>query len=154
MARLHDLLRYLQQHRGSDLHLVAGLEPRIRLHGSLTPVDGWPALAHAEVRELLVEIASPAQWEEYETTGDLDFAYGFSGVARFRVNYLRTESGAGAVFRLIPEKIVSLEDLNLPKAIDGFAHLQHGLVLVTGPTGSGKSTTLAAIVDRINNSYT
>ncbi len=85
--------------------------------------------------------------------GDLDFAYGLEGFARFRANYLRQEIGAGAVFRIIPETIVPLADLNLPKAIDTLAHLQQGLVLVTGPTGSGKSTTLAAIIDRINITY-
>jgi twitching motility protein PilT len=85
--------------------------------------------------------------------GDLDFAYGLEGLARFRSNFLRQENGCGAVFRLIPETIVPLAELNLPKAVESFAHLQQGLVLITGPTGSGKSTTLASIIDVINNTY-
>jgi twitching motility protein PilT len=153
MARIDELFHYLKEHKGSDLHLAAGLEPRIRVHGSLAPVPGWPVLSHSELLALLREIASESDWEEYEGCGDLDFAYGLEGVARFRANYLRQENGCGAVFRIIPEKIVPLEELNLPKAIDTLAHLQQGLVLVTGPTGSGKSTTLAAIIDRINTSY-
>ena len=153
MARLDELFRSLKDHGGSDLHLAAGLEPRIRLHGALEPVAGWPALAHDELREMMREIATDPQWREYEGSGDADFAYGLPGVARFRVNYLRQENGAGAVFRIIPEQIVPLERLGMPKAVEELAHLQQGLVLVTGPTGSGKSTTLAAILDRINETY-
>jgi twitching motility protein PilT len=151
--RLHELFHYLRDHQGSDLHLAAGLEPRIRRHGSLEPVEGWPVLSHEELCGLIREIASEPDWEGYEKSGDLDFAYGMEGVARFRANFLRQENGAGAVFRIIPEDIVPLESLNLPRAIEGLADLQQGLVLVTGPTGSGKSTTLAAIIDRINNTY-
>jgi twitching motility protein PilT len=153
MARIDELFHYLKDRKGSDLHLAAGLEPRIRLHGSLEPVAGWPVLGHGELLGLLREIASAAQWEDYAGCGDLDFAYGLEGVARFRANFLRQENGCGAVFRIIPETIVPLEELNLPKAIDTLAHLQQGLVLVTGPTGSGKSTTLAAIIDKINGTY-
>ncbi len=153
MARLHELFRHLKEAGGSDLHLAAGLEPRLRVHGSLEPVAGRPALSHPEVLALLSEIATAAQWEEYETTGDVDFAYGLPGVARFRANFLRQENGAAAVFRIIPERIVPLERLGLPAAIAGLADLRQGLVLVTGPTGSGKSTTLAAILDRINDTY-
>ena len=153
MPRLHELFHYLRDHRGSDLHMAATLEPRIRIHGSLEPVDGWPVLSHDDLCGLLREIATDEQWEEYERSGDLDFAYGIEGMARFRANFLRQENGAAAVFRIIPEEVVPLEKLELPKAIEGLAHLQQGLVLVTGPTGSGKSTTLAAIIDRINNTY-
>jgi twitching motility protein PilT len=153
MARIDELFHYLQDHKGSDLHLAAGLEPRIRVHGSLEPVAGRPVLSDSDLLGLLRELASDAQWQEYTECGDLDFAYGLEGVARFRANFLRQENGCGAVFRIIPEKIVPLEELNLPKAIDGLAHLQQGLVLVTGPTGSGKSTTLAAIIDKINTTY-
>jgi len=151
--RIHELFNYLRDNKGSDLHLAAGLEPRIRIHGSLEPVAGWPVLTHEALCDILREIASEDQWKDYEGSGDLDFAYGFEGVARFRANYLRQEKGAAAVFRIIPEDIVPLEKLNVPKAIEGLAHLQQGLVLVTGPTGSGKSTTLAAIIDKINNTY-
>ncbi|MFL6262330.1 MAG: type IV pilus twitching motility protein PilT [Thermoanaerobaculia bacterium] len=153
MARIDELFHYLKEHKGSDLHLAAGLEPRIRVHGSLAPVKGWPVLSHFDLLDLLREIASDAQWAEYAGCGDLDFAHGLEGVARFRANYLRQENGCGAVFRIIPEQIIPLEELDLPKAIDTLAHLQQGLVLVTGPTGSGKSTTLAAIIDKINTTY-
>jgi len=153
MARLDDLLRALRAERGSDLHLAAGREPRFRVHGELRSVDGWSMLADQELRELMRELAQERHWAQFEKTNDADFAYGLQGVARFRVNYFVQEYGAAAVFRLIPEKIVSLEDLALPKAIESLAHLQQGLVLVTGPTGSGKSTTLAAIIDKINHSY-
>jgi twitching motility protein PilT len=153
MARIDELFYYLRDHQGSDLHLAAGLEPRIRVHGALEAVTGWPVLSQEELLSLLREIASAEDWEEYQRCGDLDFAYGLPGLARFRANFLRQENGGGAVFRIIPEKIVPLEELSLPKAIEGLAHLQQGLVLVTGPTGSGKSTTLAAIIDRINTTY-
>jgi twitching motility protein PilT len=153
MARIDELFRYLKDHKGSDLHLAAGLEPRIRIHGALEPVDGWSELAHDELLSLLREIATEDDWNEYMTCGDLDFAYGLEGIARFRANFLRQENGCGAVFRIIPERIVPFEELNLPPAIEGLAHLQQGLVLVTGPTGSGKSTTLAAIIDRVNSTH-
>ena len=153
MARLHELFRHCREHGGSDLHLVAGLEPRIRRAGHLEPVPGWPALADRELRAILHEVVSDEQWREFESTGDLDFAYGLSGVARFRGNYLRQESGASAVFRAIPQDIVPLGELGLPPAVEKLADLSRGLVLVTGPTGSGKSTTLASIIDRINHTY-
>ncbi|HEY4563187.1 MAG TPA: type IV pili twitching motility protein PilT, partial [Thermoanaerobaculia bacterium] len=126
MARIDELFHYLKQNKGSDLHLAAGLEPRIRVHGSLAAVAGWPVLSHFDLLDLLREIASDDQWAEYSGCGDLDFAYGLEGVARFRANYLRQENGCGAVFRIIPEKIVPLEELHLPKAIDTLAHLQQG----------------------------
>jgi twitching motility protein PilT len=150
VAEIDTLLRYLKDQGGSDLHLVAGLEPRIRIHGDLVPVEGREALAHGELMALLRSIASERHWKEYEETSDLDFAYGLEGVARFRANYFAQENGAGAVFRIIPEKIVPLEDLDLPAAVARLANLRQGLVVVTGPTGSGKSTTLASLVDKIN----
>jgi twitching motility protein PilT len=153
MARLHELFRYLIAKNGSDLHLVAGLEPRVRSRGHLEAVEGWAVLSDGDLRALLREIVSDEQWREFTDTGDLDFAYGLEGLARFRGNYLRQEHGASAVFRAIPQDIIPLESLALPAAIEKLAHLSRGLVLVTGPTGSGKSTTLAAIIDRINGSY-
>jgi twitching motility protein PilT len=153
MARLDELLRYLKGHGGSDLHLAAGLEPRIRVHGGLEPVEGWAKLDHAELLGLMEELAVRRHWDEYLRTNDADFAYGLDGVARFRANYFRQENGAGAVFRIIPERIVPLAELELPPAIEKLCHLQKGLVVVTGPTGSGKSTTLAAIIDHINKTY-
>jgi twitching motility protein PilT len=153
MARLDELFHYLKDHKGSDLHLAAGLEPRIRRHGHLEKVPEWPVLSDADVKELLRELTSPKQWDHFVNTLDLDFAYGLEGVARFRANYLNQENGAGAVFRIIPEEIVPIEKLNLPPAMLELANLEHGLVLVTGPTGSGKSTTLASIIDKINQSH-
>jgi twitching motility protein PilT len=150
MARLDSLLRQLRDEGGSDLHLAAGLEPRMRRRGHLEAVAGQAAQGDAELRGLLAELANEAQWHEYESTRDLDFAYAIPGVARFRANYLVQENGAAAVFRIVPERVITAEDLGLPPAIAGLADLEKGLVLVTGPTGSGKSTTLAAIIDRIN----
>src|ERR1700743_1964345 len=133
MARLHELFLMLRDGGGSDLHLAATLEPRIRVHGELPSVESGPTLSHEALLELLREITTEEQWADYRKCGDLDFAYGFEGVARFRANYLTQENGASAGFRIIPENIVSLEKLNLPKAIETLAHLQQGLVLVTGP---------------------
>ena len=106
MAQIDELLRYLKTNKGSDLHLAAGLEPRVRVNGELRAVAGQAKLSDDSLRKLLQEITSPAQWEAYTTGGDLDFAYGLEGVARFRVNYFVQENGAGAVCRMIPEKIV------------------------------------------------
>ena len=153
MARIHQLFRHLKEIGGSDLHLAATLRPRMRIHGELEEVEGWEPLAHSDLLALLCEITTQKQWQDYERCGDLDFAYGLEGVARFRANYLRQGNGAAAVFRIIPEKILTLEKLGLPPAIERMAHTRQGLVLVTGPTGSGKSTTLAAIIDRINDTY-
>jgi len=153
MADIDRLLKHLKETGGSDLHLATGLEPRIRRHGSLEVIAGEPVLTRQAMETLLAGITNQKQWEEYGKTRDLDFAYGLEGVARFRANYLWQENGPGAVFRIIPEKIVPLESLNLPAAVEKLAHLTSGLVLVTGPTGSGKSTTLASIIDTINNTH-
>jgi len=150
MARLHDLLQTTRERGGSDLHLAAGMEPRMRVHGALEPVGDTTPLGADELAALLREVVSEAQWKEFAATGDLDFALPVPGVARFRANYLRQERGPSAIFRTIPEKIASLEELGLPPVLARLAELSSGLVLVTGPTGSGKSTTLAAIIDRIN----
>src|SRR3954466_6025814 len=111
MARIDELFHYLKQNKGSDLHLAAGLEPRIRVHGSLASVQGWPVLSHFDLLDLMHEIASDAQWAEYSGCGDLDCASALEGVARFRASYLSQENGCGAVFRIIPEKIVLVEEL-------------------------------------------
>ncbi|MCH9647139.1 MAG: PilT/PilU family type 4a pilus ATPase [Deltaproteobacteria bacterium] len=153
MAELHALFKILKDVGGSDLHLSVGLPPRIRCDGALVDVEGRSVLGQDDLLVLLREVVSEAQWEEYTRTGDLDFAYGLKGVARFRANYLRQLKGAAAVFRIIPEKILSVEELGMPPAVGGLADLHRGLVLITGPTGSGKSTTLAAIIDRINSRY-
>jgi twitching motility protein PilT len=143
----------VRESKGSDLHLVAGIEPRIRAHGQLEVIEGVGEIKDAELRALMREITSEAQWRDYEEELELDFAYGLPGVGRFRANYFYQASGAAAVLRLIPEQIATLKELNMPPAIERFAHLRSGLVLVTGPTGSGKSTTLASIIDAINDKY-
>ena len=151
MAAIDTLLIALKEHSGSDLHLAAGTPPRLRVKGHLDAIEGQPVLDDATLRGLLRELVSEEQWAAYETDGDLDFAYGLTGIGRFRANYLQQVNGAGAVFRMIPEQIVSAEQLGLPPAVVKLAELSKGLVLVTGPTGSGKSTTLAAMVDHINS---
>jgi twitching motility protein PilT len=153
VAQLDQLLSYLKDNDCSDLHLAAGLEPRVRAKGSLQPIPGRGVLSDPELRGMLSEIASEKHWQEFCETNDVDFAYQIAGVARFRANFFVQQNGAGAVFRIIPEQIVSLDALNVAAAIESLAHLDQGLVLVTGPTGSGKSTTLAAIIDTINKTY-
>jgi twitching motility protein PilT len=150
--RVRDLLERTCVVGGSDLHLVAGLVPRIRLHGALQEVEGWAALRDQELRTGLRELVSGQQWAAFEQRGDLDYAYGM-GRERFRANYFEQAQGIAAVFRRIPERIATLEELELPPAVERLAHVHNGLILVTGPTGSGKSTTLASIVARINDSY-
>ena len=115
MARIDELLQTLHDQDGSDLHLVAGLEPRIRQGGELKPVEGWEILTASELKTMLRELAPPDQWAAFERSRDADFAYGLSGVARFRVNYFWQHRGMGAVMRIIPEEIRSLEELNCPQ---------------------------------------
>ena len=152
-ARIDELLVYLHERGGSDLHLAAGLEPRVRISGALQPVSGWGVLGAEELEAMMREIASDGHWDHYQATLDADFAYGVPAVARFRVNFFYQENGPGAVMRIIPEKILTLEDLEVPAAVAELAHRERGLILVTGPTGSGKSTTLAAIIGAINAGY-
>jgi twitching motility protein PilT len=153
MAQIDEFFRYMKSHEGSDLHLAAGLPPHIRRHGRLEAVSGTSTLSDSALRQLLRELVTEAQWNTFESAQDLDFAYALAGVARFRANFFVQENGAGAVFRMIPEKILTLEQLNAPAALSKLADLSSGLVLVTGPTGSGKSTTLAGIIDLINTQH-
>ncbi|PWT93731.1 MAG: type IV pili twitching motility protein PilT, partial [Acidobacteria bacterium] len=153
MPKLDHFLKMMKDQGASDLHVIVGAPPKLRIHGELEPIPDQPVLTQEFLSDLLYEILTEPQKTKFLQTKDLDFAYGLEGVARFRCNYLWQKMGCGAVFRVIPEKIKSVTDLNLPKAIEKFAHLHSGLVLVTGPTGSGKSTTLAAIIDLINTSY-
>jgi twitching motility protein PilT len=153
VAAIDPLLVHLKENDGSDLHLVAGQPPRFRAKGAVRVMEGKDVLTNDALRAMMLEVASTRGWEEYETTGDLDFAFSLEGIARFRANFFVQKTGAACVFRIIPEEIISLEDLNLSKAICDLADLNEGLVLVTGPTGSGKSTTLAAIIDKVNKTY-
>jgi twitching motility protein PilT len=149
MPKIDQFLNLLVQHGGSDLHLSCGGPPVLRVHGHLQRVQ-FRDLVEADLNLLLGEIITPVQLERYQATHDLDFAYEIRGVARFRGNFFRQHRGPGAVFRIIPSKIPSAEEINLPDVIRRFTDLNKGLVLVTGPTGSGKSTTLAAMIDLIN----
>jgi twitching motility protein PilT len=134
---------------GSDLHLSVDHPPKIRLKGELVPVDDTP-LDETKIRHLMDELLDVDQCEYFHAYRDLDFAYGYEDKARFRANYLYKTTGPGAVFRTIPSEILTAQQLGLPKAVVDLAERQSGLVLVTGPTGSGKSTTLAAMLDHIN----
>jgi twitching motility protein PilT len=149
MPAIDQLFDVLIEHDGSDLHLLEGQPPKIRLHGELAPIRDT-VLTKDEMRHLLSEVTRPEQWSQFENTGDLDFAYERNEAARFRCNYYKQLHGYGAVFRLIPVKIKTLKELSAPDVLARLGELRSGLVLVTGPTGSGKSTTLAAIIDHIN----
>jgi twitching motility protein PilT len=134
---------------GSDLHLGVGYPPRMRLRGELVAMRDDP-ITSEEMQALLYELITPAQRETITRSLDLDFAYAYGSKARFRANYLYKTTGLGAVFRIIPTKVATLEDLGCPPVLRKLADRRSGLVLVTGPTGSGKSTTLAAMIDHIN----
>jgi twitching motility protein PilT len=152
MAKIDELFRAMTKMGGSDLHLEENRVPKARVNGDLRDMDS-PALDSERMRELLGEIAGPERWDKFQAGGDLDFAYAMGDEARFRANYLKQFTGCGAVFRIIPSKVLSLEDLGAPEVFKGFADMTSGLVVVTGPTGSGKSTTLAAIIDHINSNH-
>jgi twitching motility protein PilT len=152
MAYLDQLLQVIVKEGGSDLHIGEGQPPKMRRHGDVAPIREKPLLRD-ETMSMLREICGDPNWQIFEERGDLDFAYEMDAASRFRCNYLKQTHGYGAVFRLIPTKIASLEQLGIPIVAREFAHLRGGLVLVTGPTGSGKSTTLAALIDYINESF-
>ncbi|MHC4952563.1 MAG: type IV pilus twitching motility protein PilT [Planctomycetota bacterium] len=149
MARIDAFFRLMNAQGASDLHLAAGNQPCLRIRGDLERVN-YGLLENDELEELLFEIAPADKRRHFEETGDLDFAYDLPGVGRFRANYFRQANGVGAVFRQIPTEILTVEQLGLPTVVKRFAMMEKGLVLVTGPTGSGKSTTLASIVDYAN----
>ncbi len=152
MAMIDRLLQLMVQHKASDLHLYTGQPVHARIHGSLVPLEpGSKPLNEDEVKLLLLEIASDEQCATIAQNLDLDFAYHIEGVSRFRVNYFYQQTGMAAVFRQIPEQIKSLDELGFPPVLKKLSLLRRGLVLVTGPTGSGKSTTLAAMINEINH---
>ncbi len=147
-----DLLLDVINRRASDLHLAAGAPPSVRVRGRLIGLEGYPKLSTTDTREIVYSILSNDQRQRLETDWQLDFAYSIPGHARFRVNAYFQRSAIGAAFRLIPSTIVGIDELGLPPAVHEFTRKPRGLVLVTGPTGSGKSTSLAAMVDAINES--
>ncbi len=149
MAAIDALFDVLLARGGSDLHLSPGYPAMLRLKGELQPADDRP-LDAATIERLCLEILSPGQRAQFEAVHDLDFAHAYGDRARFRGNYLGKTTGMGAVFRTIPTKILGLDELNVPAGVRKLADLTAGLVLVTGPTGSGKSTTLAAMIDHMN----
>lgn len=145
-----ELLSFSVKQNASDLHLSAGVPPMIRVDGDVRRVN-VPAMEHKQVHALIYDIMNDKQRKDYEEYLETDFSFEVPGVARFRVNAFNHNRGAGAVFRTIPSKVLTMEDLGLGKTFQRLATLPRGLVLVTGPTGSGKSTTLAAMIDHINN---
>jgi twitching motility protein PilT len=151
MAQIDAFFKLMHEQGASDLHLVSGQQPVLRIGGELERVKYQP-LENDGLKFMLYEITPEHKIKEFEETGDVDFAYEIPGLARYRVNYYQQRWGVGAAFREIPSRIMTCEELGLPKVIPRLATLPRGLVLVTGPTGSGKSTTLAAIVNEANAS--
>ena len=149
MQKIDRFLKLMNDRGASDFHLTVGRPPMLRASGSIEPIR-FRVITEADFTEMLKAITPARLWDEYVRAGDVDFSYEIPGVARYRVNLFRQQRGAGAVFRVIPSKIMSVDQLGLPEAIRRIAQFKSGLVLVTGPTGSGKSTTLAAIIDLIN----
>ena len=145
-----ELLTASVRRGASDLHLSAGLVPMLRVDGEVWPLD-WPVLSALQVADLLSPLLNQHQQKDFETSLETDFAFELPGVARFRANVFQQARGVGAVFRAIPSEVQSLESLGLGEVFQRIAQLPRGLVLVTGPTGSGKSTTLAAMIDYLNN---
>jgi twitching motility protein PilT len=149
MQTLPELLQTMVQMEGSDLHITTNTPPQVRVHGHLMRLEG-AALAPSETKQLAYSVLTDAQKKRFEETLELDFSFGIKGLARFRVNMFNQRGAVGAVYRLIPERIRSFQELSLPPVLATLAERPRGLVLVTGPTGSGKSTTLAAMIDKIN----
>jgi len=152
MAYLDQFLDIVVQQGASDLHIGERQPPKTRKHGDIMPIRAEPS-SHEEAAQMMSEICGSHNWDLFEQRGDLDFAYAMDEHSRFRTNYYKQSNGYAAAFRLIPTKIASLEELGIPVVVKEFAHLRGGLVLVTGPTGSGKTTTQAALIDFINQNF-
>src|SRR5262252_8835409 len=146
---LSELLRKMIEMGGSDLHITTNSAPMVRVHGTLRPLD-YPELTPAETKQLAYSVLTDAQKHRFEETLELDFSFGIKGLSRFRANLFNQRGAVGAVFRAIPYEIKSFDDLGLPPVIQTLCEKPRGLILVTGPTGSGKSTTLAAMLDKVN----
>ena len=149
---ISQLLQFAYQQEASDLHVSAGEAPMIRVHGDMKKIKA-PPLTSEQTQAMLYDIMNDGQRKVFEETSDIDFSMALGEIARFRVNVFRQHRGMGGVFRKIPTKILSLEQLNMPMILKDFANKQKGLVLVTGPTGSGKSTTLAGMIDYVNEEH-
>ncbi len=149
MAKLDELLRLMRQHKASDIHLSSGSAPYLRVHGEMMKLN-YREVAHEVCQSLIFQILTDKQKEIFEETLELDFSYPLPEVGRFRVNVFMQRKGIAAVFRLIPEKAQTVEELGLPEQLHDLINVSEGLVLVTGPTGSGKSTTLASLIHSIN----
>src|SRR5216110_2213662 len=149
MTTLPELLKTTVEMDGSDLHIATSTPPQIRVHGDLQRLQ-LPELTPAETKQLIYSVLTDAQKKRFEETMELDFSFGIRGLARFRCNVFNQRGAVGAVYRLIPEKIRTFDELGLPPVLATLADRPRGLVLITGPTGSGKSTTLAAMIDKIN----
>jgi twitching motility protein PilT len=149
MAKIDAFFKLMHEQGASDLHLISGQPPALRIRGDMERIK-YKVLDNDELKAMLYEIAPANKIKQFEETGDIDFGYEIPGVARYRSNFFMQKNGCGAVFRQIPEEIMTAEQLGLPNVISKLATLPRGLVLVTGPTGSGKTTTLAAIVDVAN----
>jgi twitching motility protein PilT len=150
VAKIDAFFKLMNEQGASDLHLVAGSQPVLRVHGDMERVK-YKELGNDELKSILYEIAPEDKIKVFEETGDIDFAYEIPNLARYRANYFQQKWGVGAVFREIPSEILTAEQLGLPPVISKLSMLHKGMVLVTGPTGSGKSTTLAAMIDYINS---
>lgn len=151
--KLEKLFRTAAQYKASDLYLMVGSKPILRIHGDLIPIEAHPEMDKAMIESYILEVLPAPLKEKFQKSSDVDFSYEFPGVARFRVNLFVQRKGLSAVFRLIPEEVSAIDDLGLPQQLKNIPRFRNGLVLVTGPTGSGKSTTLAAIVNEINNNW-
>jgi len=149
MSKIDKYFDILIEKGGSDLHLAEGQPPKIRAHGEIVAIAD-EVLDRVTLNDMMEEICEPKRYQKYLKKGDIDFAYALGTRARFRANFYMQADGLGCIFRIIPSEILSLEKLKSPEVLKRFAHFKSGLVLVTGPTGSGKSTTLAAIIDYIN----
>ncbi|HNY87233.1 MAG TPA: type IV pilus twitching motility protein PilT, partial [Candidatus Hydrogenedentes bacterium] len=147
---IKELLTKMIQEGASDMHIIVGGPPMIRVHGSVEPLPGYRRLTPDQTQELIYSVMTEQQVAEFEATRECDMSFGIDGLSRFRLNVYRDRGSVVAAFRTIPFEILSFEQLGLPRVISDFAHRPMGLVLVCGPTGSGKSTTLAAILDKIN----
>jgi twitching motility protein PilT len=149
IQKIDRFLKLMSDRGASDFHLTVGRPPMLRASGTMESIR-YRTISEADFAELLKPVTEERLWNEYLQTGDVDFAYEIPGASRYRVNLFRQQRGGGAVFRVIPTKILTIEQLGLPEQVRRIASIRSGLVLVTGPTGSGKSTTLAAIIDEIN----